>query len=110
MFFSNQNFCLHFSCLFTNCNSKHRSIFSLSGLNFVDSSPIFDPYEDYQFEDVSKVQKAFCWKYFLLDKTNHYAKCKVKINEGEYCDKVFTSKGGTTNFNRHLKNRHGILC
>ena len=46
--------------------SKDRSIFSLSGLNYVDSSSIFDPLGDeQQFEDVSQFKKAFCWKYFL---------------------------------------------
>ena len=108
---SNQIICLHFSCLFTNCNSKHRSIFSLSGLNYVDSSLIFNPFEDDQFEDVSKVQKSYIWKYFLLDKANHKAKCKVKIGEGQYCDRVYSSQEGATTgaMKNHLKNHHGIF-
>ena len=64
---------------------------------------------DDQFEDVSKVRKAICWKYFLLDKTNDKAKCRVKIGEGEYCDRVFYAKGGTTSkLNNHLGKQHGI--
>ena len=83
-----------------------RSIFSLSGLNYVDSSSIYDPFEDDQFEDVSQVKKAFCWKYFLLDKTNRKVKCKVEISDGNFCDRIITYKA--SNIQRHLKDLHGI--
>jgi len=74
------------------------------GLNYVASSSIFDPFvEEGQFEDVSKIQKAFCWQYFLLDKTNQKAKCKVKISDGNFCDRIISSKA----CNKHLK-IHGI--
>ena len=66
---------------------------------------------DDQFEDVSKVRKAICWKYFLLDKTNDKAKCKVKISEGEYCDRVFCTqraRGSTSSITNHLRKQHGI--
>ena len=81
--------------------------------NYVDSSSIL--FKDGQFEAVSKVRKAFCWKYFLLDEENLKAKCKVKFSEGRgCCDKVFSVKGyngcvqvsGT--INKHLENEHGI--
>ena len=72
----------------------------------VDSSLIF---KDGQFEDVSEIRKAICWKYVLLDKVNYRAKCSVKISEGEYCDRVYSAKGGsTTALNTHLRKRHGI--
>ena len=94
---------LYFHDYFTNF-SNHRSIFILSGLNYVASSSIFDPFvEEGQFEDVSKIQKAFCWQYFLLDKTNQKAKCKVKISDGNFCDRIISSKA----CNKHLK-IHGI--
>ena len=93
-----------FHAYFTNYNSKQRSIFILSGLNYVASSSIFDPFvEEGQFEDVSKIQKAFCWQFFLLDKTNQKAKCKVKISDGNFCDRIISSKA----CNKHLK-IHGI--
>ena len=74
--------------------------FSFSGPNYIDG----------QFEDVSNFRKAFCWKYFLLDKTNLKAKCNVfKIDEGKYCNRFYDAHGGTTSkFNMHLKNHHGI--
>ena len=61
-----------------------------------------------QFEDVSKTRKAFCWKYCLLDKANGKAKCKVKISEGKYCDKVISAKSGTKGVIEHLKRLHGM--
>ncbi len=74
--------------------------------NYLDSSSIFI---DGQFEEVSKAKIALCWNYFLLDKTNDKAKCKVKISEGEYCDRVYSAKGGsTTALNTHLRKQHGI--
>ena len=87
--------------------------FTFSEPNYADSSSIL--FKDDQFEDVSKVRKAFCWKYFLLDEENLKAKCKVKFSEGRgCCDKVFSVKGyngcvqvsGT--INKHLENEHGI--
>ena len=93
-------------------NSKHRSIFSLSGLDYVYSNLIFNPlFEDGQFEDVSRIKNSFCWKYFLLDKVNHKAKCKVKISESEYCNRVYSAQEGATTggMKNHLKNAHGIL-
>ena len=91
--------------MFTFCQncSKNRSIFSLSGHIYVDSSSIFDPLEEGQFEDVSQVKKAYCWKYFLLDKTNQKAKCKVQISDGIFCDRIINFKA----CNKHLK-IHGI--
>ena len=87
-------------------NEPNPNFFSFLGPNYVDSSLIF---QDGLFEDVSKDKKAICWKYFLLDKANHKAKCRAKISEGEYCDRVLTAKGGTTSpLNSHLKNQHGI--
>ena len=83
----------------------NRSILSLSGLNYIDSSLKF---EDNQFEDVSKFRKAFCWKYFLFNKANNRAKCNVKISEVEYCDRTYDAINGTSNFNSHLKKHHGI--
>jgi len=83
--------------------------FSFSGPNLVDSSLIF---KDGQFEDVSEVRKAICWKYFLFDGKNHKAKCSVKNSEGEYCDRILSvniKSSGTTSMNRHLKNRHEIF-
>ena len=80
--------------------------FSFSGPNLVDSSLIF---KDGQFEDVSEVRKAICWKYFLFDGKNHKAKCSVKNSEGEYCDRILSVPcGNTTSLRRHLKNRHEI--
>ena len=102
--FFNQNLCLHLSYLFTKY-SKDRSIFSLSGLNYVDSSSIFDPLGDeQQFEDVSQFKKAFCWKYFLLDETNQKAKCKIKMRDGNICNRIISSKA----CNKHLKQYHGM--
>ena len=72
---------------------------------FSDSISIFN---DDQFEDVSNSRKAFCWKYFLCDKANGKAKCKVEISKGEYCDTIFIAKYGTSMLNRHLKHSHGI--
>ena len=75
-------------------------LFSISGLDNVDSSSIFI---DGHFEDASS-RKAFCWKYFLIDKAkgNEKAKCK-------YCGKVLVARGGTTTpLNFHLKSVHGI--
>ena len=95
------------SSLFTNCVVNTDLNFSLAGLNYVDSSLVFNPFEDDQFEDVSQVQKAFCWKYFLLDKANQKAKCKVKIREGEYCDRVYSATT-TRGIKYHLENNHGI--
>ena len=72
--------------------------FSITGLDNVDSIFI-----DGHFEDASS-RKAFCWKYFLIDKAkgNEKAKCK-------YCDKVLVARGGTTTpLNFHLKSVHGI--
>ena len=65
-------------------------------------------FNDVQFEDVSNSRKAFCWKYFLCDKANGKAKCKVEISKGEYCDTIFIAKYGTSMLNRHLKHSHGI--
>ena len=73
----------------------------------MDSSSIL--FKDDQFEDVSKVRKAFCWTIFLLDKETHKAKCKVKISEGKYCDRIISARFTTNNCNQHLKNCHGIL-
>ena len=72
------------------------------------SNPLF---EDGQFEDVSQIKNSFCWKYFLLDKVNHKAKCKVKISESEYCNRVYSAQEGATTggMKNHLKNAHGIL-
>ena len=86
--------------------------FTFSEPNYVDSSSIL--FKDDQFEDVSKVRKAFCWKYFLLDEENYKAKCKVKFSEGGYCDKVFSVKGHngcvqvTGHIYNHLESQHGI--
>jgi len=80
--------------------------FSITGCNLVDSSSIF---KDGQFEDVSEVRKAYCWNYFLFNGTNHKAKCRVKTNEGEYCDRILSVPcGNTTSLRGHLKNRHEI--
>ena len=72
------------------------------------SNPLF---EDGLFEDVSRIKNSFCWKYFLLDKVNHKAKCKVKISESEYCNRVYSAQEGATTggMKNHLKNAHGIL-
>ena len=118
-----QKFCPLFSgfvSIFSIQNSKNqnfleivvnRSIFSLSGLDCVYSNVIFNPlYEDGQFEDVSQIKNSFCWKYFLLDKINHKAKCNVKISEGEYCNRVYSAQdSATTSLKYHLKRRHGIF-
>jgi len=75
----------------------------------VDSSLIL--FKDGHFEDVSEVRKANGWKYVLLDKVNHRAKCSVEISEGEYCDRILSVTGGnTTIINNHLKRLHGIIC
>jgi len=82
------------------------------GLDYVYSNLIFNPlFEDGQFEDVSRIKNSFCWKYFLLDKVNHKAKCKVKISESEYCNRVYSAQEGATTggMKNHLKNAHGIL-
>ena len=88
--------------------SKPRSIFSLSGFNYLDSNSIYDPFvEDVgQFEDLSQIKKAFCWKYCLLDKANRKVKCKVQISEGNFCDRIMSYKA--SNIYRHLKHHHGI--
>ena len=88
--------------------SKPRSIFSLSGFNYLDSNSKYDPFvEDVgQFEDLSQIKKAFCWKYCLLDKTNRKVKCKVQISEGNFCDRIMSYKA--SNIYRHLKHHHGI--
>ena len=71
------------------------------------SNPLF---EDGQFEDVSGIINSFCWKYFLLDKVNEKAKCKIKISEGEYCNRVYCApEGATTSLKYHLKRGHGIF-
>ena len=78
----------------------------------MDSSSIL--FKDGQFEDVSKIRKAFCWKYFLLDEENYKAKCKVKFVEGVYCDRVLSARGSngcaqaTPAFKKHLKDEHAI--
>ena len=82
-------------------------LFSISGLDNVDSSSIF---QDGHFEDVS-FRKAFCWKYFLIHKAkgNEKAKCQVEISQGKYCGKVLGARGGKTSaLNTHLKYVHGI--
>ena len=87
-------------------NEPNPNFFSFLGPNYVDSSLIF---QDGLFEDVSKDKRAICWKYFLLDKANHRAKCRVEIIEGEYCDRVYSAqggaqKGGSGAMKKHLKN------
>ena len=63
----------------------------------------------YNFVDVSESQGAFCWKYFLLDKTHFKAKCNVMKNNGKICNQIIaTPNSGTKTCNRHLKNIHGI--
>ena len=59
----------------------------------------------YNFVDVSESQGAFCWKYFLLDKTHFKAKCNVMKNNGKICNQIIaTPNSGTKTCNRHLKN------
>ena len=57
-----------------------------------------------QFEDVFQHKKAYCWKFFLLDKMNRKTKCKI-------CSQIMTlqKNGSTNNFYKHLKNRHRII-
>ena len=68
-------------------------------------------FEDGPFEDVSKVKRAFCWKYFLFDHVNHKAKCKVEISAGEYCDRVYSALGGAISgaMKHHLKNHPSLI-